>query len=257
MTYAGWVNRSAIDHGFQVAVPGVTLIEVDRAVETFIRNHGCRPAFKGYMGSGPYPFPSTCCISPNEVVVHGIPNNYTLKKGDLLTIDVGSEYNGWFVDAASTEWIELHGVFAPITLASSIVAATKEILSSQLATIKDGANLFDGVLAAEQAAKMYGCIILPQFGGHFIGASIHEEPFVPSTIDRTESKLKQFLWEKRYSRTILKEGDTLCIEPVVSFGSYEVFTGQDGWTIYKQDKCLVSHEEKCILVTKNGYQILS
>lgn len=263
MRHAGRVNQQAIEHGFSVAVPGKTLREINDAVEAFILENGCQPAFKNYQPPGAKtPFPATACISPNSVVVHGIPGDYVLEAADLLTIDVGSEYNGWYVDSARSKVV-------PCPLAATaaqqqqakdaeyLIKATDAILNAQLAVIRDGCTFLQLVEVSEKTAKEYSVTIMAQWGGHQIGNKVHLEPFIPVGIDRCQSSLKQSLDIKKYARQVLIEGQTICIEPVTTYGSNDIILDGDLWTVRKRDGLLAAHTERCLLVTKNGYELLS
>lgn len=246
--YAGNVNHNAIEAGFLVARPGVTLLAVDQAVENYILEFKCIPIFKGYKN-----YPSTCCLSLNDGMVHGIPSNYVLKAGDLLTIDVGNSYDGWCMDSARTRVVGT-GFFP---LQERLIQATRAILDAELAVIKQGCSLLEISMAAETKALELKANICVAWGGHKIGRALHEEPFIPNGIDRSLSKIKQWSLEKEYERYRLKTGDVICLEPVVTFGSIDHITDHDGWTIRSKDGSLVAHEEDCVLVLDNGHEILS
>jgi methionyl aminopeptidase len=252
MRYAGRVNQQAIEWGFSKALPGVSLKQVDESIEWYIRQAGCTPAFKGYQPKGfPSSFPASACISPNDVVVHGVPNDYILEDGDLLTIDVGTEYKGYFVDAARSR------VIGNNPRAEILVESTEAILEAQLSVIRDGCDFLTMVETTEAEAKKRGVLIMPQWGGHGIGEKIHMEPFIPSSIDRTKSPLHQRLEEKQYQRQVLTKDQIICIEPVVTFGTSDIIIDEDQWTIRKSDGNLTAHSERCLIVTKDGYELIS
>jgi len=252
MRYAGFVNRGAIEHGFKAAVPGATLRAVNEAIERFIVENRCRPAFKNYQPLGSEkPFPAAACISPNDVVVHGVPGDYIIKDGDLLTIDTGTEYNGWFVDSARSR------VIGTNQKAEYLIEATDAILNAQLSVIKDECTFLELVEVSEKVADQYGITIMSQWGGHRIGERIHIDPFIPSGINRNQSQIKQALERKKYARLCLKEGQTICIEPVTTYGSSDIILDEDSWTVRKSDGLLAAHTERCLLVTKTGYELLS
>jgi methionyl aminopeptidase len=263
MRYAGEVNHSAIKYGFSLAGPGITLLEINNAIEEYIIEHNCNPAFKNYQPLGAQsPFPFTACISPNDVVVHGIPDDYVLEPGDLLTIDVGCEYKGWFVDSARSSIIPCPMGATDEQLKNAkqgayLIEATDAILNAQLAIIQDGCTFIELVTVSERVAQEYGIIILAQWGGHQIGNKVHLDPFIPSAIDRKQSALKQGLDAKKYTRQMLQENQTICIEPVTSYGSPDIILDDDLWTVRKRDGLLAAHTERTILVTVNGYEILS
>lgn len=256
MRHAGLVNRSVIEAGFSAAlIPGRTLLEIDKIMEDWMICQDCKPAFKNYQpGFASTPFPGTACLSVNDVAVHGIPNSYVLKPGDILTIDVGTEYRGWFVDAARTRIIP--GIEPSKTLVN-LLEGTEAILAAELEIVRDGCTFLELVQAAERTAKSYGLIILPQYGGHQIGNRVHIPPFIPNAIDRTQSKIKQWADEAQYSEQKLVEGQTICLEPVVTLGSTETIIDEDGWAVRKKDGNPVSHTERCLLVLKNGFELLS
>lgn len=257
MRYAGKVNQLAIMRGFTVAKPGVKLYEINEAVEKCIIEYGCTPAFKDYQPTGALiPFPATACISPNDVAVHGIPGDYTIRNGDLLTIDVGTRYKGWFVDAARSRVIK-ESIDTKATEATRLIEATEHVLWAQIGVIKDKCTLLEMVEAAERAAADVGVTVMPQWGGHQIGDKVHLDPFIPSAIDKSQSPLKQKLDIKKYSRQYLEEGQTICIEPVTTFGSGVITIDGDMWTVRTADGRLAAHSERCLLVTKNGYEIIS
>ena len=230
MRHAGTVNQGAIEAGFECAVPGTPLSKIDEVMEAYIRDHeGCRPAFKNYQPEGAAsPFPFTACISPNEVVVHGIPGDYRLLPGDLLTI-----------------------------AGNRMIHAVEDILGAQLGVIRDGCNFLTMVQAAEAEAKRHDVLIMPQWGGHGIGNKIHFEPYIPSAIDRTKPKLTQNVEERLYARSFLTAGQTICVEPVITLGNSDIILDSDQWTYRKTDGHLVAHSERCILVTETGYELLS
>lgn len=253
MRYAGKVNLAAIEWGFHTAKPGIALQEIDKAIEWYIVNAGCRPAFKGYQPTGfQTPFPNAACVSPNEVVVHGIPNHYVLKPGDLLTIDVGTEYQGWFVDAARTRIIA-----GANELGTRLIDATEDIMNAQLAVIKHDCSMLTLVEAAGHVARKHKVKILPEWGGHGIGNKIHTEPFIPNTLTEGKGHLYRSFEEQNYEKVKFVAGETYCIEPVCTFGTTETYVDQDGWSIRKKDGALAAHTERCILVLQDGIEILS
>lgn len=254
MRYAGKVNLSAIRVGLSLATPGTKLSEIDAKVEEFIRQAGCIPAFKNYQPAGyPIPFKHAACISVNNAAVHGIPNDYKLMPEDILTIDLGTELNGQFVDAARAAVVSEK---AP-KIAHHLLEATGAILDAQLNVIKDQCSFLTLIQAAEKVADEYGVVISNQWGGHGIGSAIHLDPFVPNTISKKNSRLQQAVETTRYSRQCFEANKTYCIEPVVMHKDAATYIGEDGWTVYTKDGGLACHIEKCILVTECGVEILS
>jgi len=255
MRYAGNVNKCAIVYGFEKALPGTTLLQINNCVEWYINAMKCKPAFKNYKPDfSETPYPATACISVNDVAVHGIPGSYVLQPGDLLTIDVGSEYNGWYVDSAMTRIVPGK---TPSKEVSNLLEATQQIMLAQLAVIKNDCSFYRLIEVSEKVASFYGVTILPQYGGHHIGNRVHIPPFVPNAINRTEGKIKQWHNENSYREQKFITGQTVCIEPVVTLGSIDVTTDPDGWTVRKLDGNPVAHIEHCLLITDEGNEILS
>jgi len=258
MRYAGLVNRKAIELGFEVAKPGIKLAEIDTAMEHFIRDANCTPAFKGYQPPGaPSQFPATACISPNEVAVHGLPGDYVLKSGDLLTIDVGTERNGYYVDAARSKIIDWQNAEPYPSDAFRLLDATDHIMDAQLELVRDGCTFLELTEVSESIAAQYSVIIMAQWGGHAIGEKIHMDPFIPSSVDRTKSRLQQQMEAARFAQQKLSAGQTICLEPVVTLGNSDITVDGDGWTVRQSNGDLVAHTERCLLVTKNGYEIIT
>lgn len=252
MRYAGKVNEEAIQYGFSLAVPGTTLLSINDAIESFILKHNCKPAFKDYQpGGANSPFPASVCLSPNDVVVHGVPNGYVIKDGDLLTIDLGTTFQGWCVDSARSRVIGINDK------AEYLIDATEAILDAQCSIIKDECTFLQLIEVSEQVAKNYNITIMAQWGGHQIGRTVHMDPFIPVGIDRRQSPLKQILDRNKYSRQKLSTGQTICIEPVTCYGNSDITIDADMWTVRKTDGLLAAHTERCLLVLKDGFEILS
>lgn len=268
--YAGKINQLAIKRGFEVAKKGVTLLEIDAAIEKCILDNNCQPVFKGYKG-----YPATSCLSPNDIVVHGIPNEYSLKDGDILTIDVGCSHEGWMIDAARTRLIEdpIKAMEDPENYdwdtyhyKAGLIFAAESVLEAELSVIKNGCSLLDIIKAAELAAKSNffskakpspPLSIYPQWGGHEIGQQLHMGPFIPNCIDPSLSGIKRWRLERQYDDFKLKTGQTICLEPVVTFGKTDIMIDRDGWTVKSKDGSLAAHTENCILITETGYETLS
>lgn len=245
MRYAGKINLAAIERGFEVAKPGVPLYEVDAAIDEFIRANNCTPAFKGYRG-----FPGSVCLSPNDTVVHGVPDKYILGDEDILTVDLGTEHEGWMVDAARTRHVGTETYEG-----TKLINAVEAVLASQLEVVKAGASLLEIALAAEEEAQRQCVSLFVELGGHQIGRTVHEDPFIPSNgIDRRQ-RLKADVERRKYARVKLKDGQTICLEPVATFGKTDMILMDDGWTIKASSR--VAHTERCLVVTHDGYELLS
>jgi len=213
---------------------GVTTGELDAAAEKFIRSQGATPAFKGYRG-----FPGSICASPNSMVVHGIPGSYELKRGDVISIDVGVVKDGWVSDAAMTLPI---GQVSPG--AEKLLDVTKASLFAGVEQMRPGNHLGDVSSAIQRAVEGEGLSIIRTLVGHGIGRDMHEEPQVPNFGDPGKGPL-------------LEEGMVLAIEPMVNVGGPLVRMGDDGWSVYSEDDSLAAHFEFTVAVTPSGPRILT
>jgi methionyl aminopeptidase len=213
---------------------GVTTRELDAAAEKFIRSQGAEPAFKGYRG-----FPASICVSPNSMVVHGIPGPYELKRGDILSVDVGVVKDGWVADAAITLPV---GTVGPD--ARKLLDVTKAALFAGAEQMRPGGHLGDVSAAIQRAVEIEGLSIIRTLVGHGIGREMHEDPQVPNFGEPGKGPL-------------LEEGTVLAIEPMVNAGGPLVRMGDDGWAVYSQDGSLAAHFEFTVAVTADGPRILT
>jgi len=214
--------------------PGVSLKKLDTIAEEFIRSSGGIPAFKGYHG-----FPNTLCISLNDVVVHGIPSDYTLKDGDIVSVDCGVKMNDYFGDSAYTYAV---GEISPS--AFQLMKKTLECLEVGILAATDGNRVGDIGFAVQQCAEKAGFGVVRELVGHGVGKNLHEKPEVPN-------------YGKRGSGIILKEGMVLAIEPMINQGTARIKQHRDGWTISTADKKLSAHYEHTVVVRKGKAEILS
>ena len=214
--------------------PGITTAELDRAGDKFIRAQGGEPAFKGYRG-----FPASICTSPNSMVVHGIPGEYELAAGDVLSIDVGVEYGGWVADAALT--VALRPV-SPI--ATRLLKATRESLEAAVEQCRPGNRLGDVSHVVQERIERDGLSVIRSLVGHGIGRQMHEDPQVPNFGEAGRG-------------IVLEEGMVFCVEPMVCAGGHAVRMGDDNWAIYSQDGSLAAHFEFTIAVTADGPRVLT
>ncbi len=214
--------------------PGVTTNELDKLAESFIRNKGCTPSFKNYDG-----FPKSICTSINDEVVHGIPSNYKLKDGDIISVDIGVCYKGYHGDSAWTY---------PVGNISNekkyLLEHTEKSLFEGLAKVKAGNKLGDVSSAIESYANAHKLGVVKELVGHGVGSKLHEDPEIPN-------------YGKPNTGPTLKEGMVLAIEPMLNLGSAEVVMLDDNWTIVTEDYSPSAHFEHTVLVTKDGCEILT
>jgi methionyl aminopeptidase len=216
------------------ARPGVTTAEIDETAERFIRSQDAEPAFKGYRG-----FPGSICASPNSMVVHGIPGRYRLRRGDILSIDIGVVYDGWVADAAITHPI---GNVTPI--ARRLLASTRAALFDAVEHCRLGNRLGDVSHAVQARVEADGFSVIRSLVGHGIGRDMHEDPQIPNFGDPGTGPE-------------LEEGMVLAIEPMVNAGDHHVRMGSDNWAVYSADGSLTAHFEHTVAVTADGPRILT
>ncbi len=216
------------------ARPGVTTADLDEAAEKFIRSQGGEPAFKGYRG-----FPGSICASPNSMVVHGIPGDYELKRGDVLSTDVGVVLDGWVADAAITVPI---GNVTP--LAKRLLSTTRAALFEAVEACRVGNRLGDVSYAVQQRVEQDGFSVIRSLVGHGIGRDMHEDPQIPNVGDPGTGPE-------------LAEGMVFAIEPMVNAGAEDVRMGSDNWAVYARDGSLTAHFEHTVAITAEGPRILT
>lgn len=214
--------------------PGVTTKKLDAIAEAYILDHGAKPAFKGYNG-----FPATLCMSPNEQVVHGIPNETPLKDGDIISVDCGVLLNGYFGDSAYT--FSIGEISEEIKL---LLKVTKESLYKGIEQAVHGKRLGDISFAIQQHAEAHGYGVVRELVGHGIGKSLHEAPEVPN-------------YGKRGAGLKLQEGLVIAIEPMINMGRRQIKSWSDGWTITTVDNKASAHFEHTIVIKKEKADILS
>ena len=234
MAAAGEIQARCLRMLHAKARPGVTTKELDEAAEKFIRSQGAAPSFKGYRG-----FPGSICTSPNSMIVHGIPGPYELRRGDILSIDVGVTYERWVADAAIT---------IPIgetpDEAEPLLTATRDALFAGIDQARPGNHLSDVSHAIQTRVEEDGLSVIRTLVGHGIGRDMHEDPQIPNFGDPGKGPE-------------LEVGMVLAIEPMVNAGGPEVRMGSDGWAVYSQDDSLTAHFEFTVAVTRDGARILT
>ncbi len=214
--------------------PGVTTLELDQKAEQFIRDNGAEPGFKGYSG-----FPKTLCTSVNSQVVHGIPSEYVLKEGDIISVDCGVKMKGYYGDTAYTfavGEIDRH--------VAELLRITYEALYKGIEQAVTGRRVGDIGYAVQKHAEGAGFAVVREMVGHGIGANLHEDPEVPN-------------YGKRGRGPLLKEGMVLCIEPMINLGGRAIVQEADGWTIRTRDNRPSAHYELAVAVTGSFADILS
>ena len=229
-----------LDRIADVIEPGTTTMDIDRISEERIREIGAKPAFKGYPHpGGGSEFPGTACTSVNSEVVHGIPSKHVvLRDGDIVSVDMGVLYKGYYGDSART--------FPVGTIsddAQTLLDVTKKSLDMAIQQVRLGNRVSDIGHAVQTHVEQHGFSVVREFVGHGIGSALHEEPQVPN-----------FGAPGRRER--LEEGLVLAIEPMVNMGSPEVMHSKDGWTTRTRDNSLSAHFELCVAVTADGPKVL-
>jgi len=214
--------------------PGVTTLELDKRAEEYIRDNGAVPGFLGYGG-----YPNTLCTSVNDQVVHGIPSNYVLKEGDIVSVDCGTYMDGFYGDTAYT---------FPVGEVSDeimkLLKTTKESLFKGIENAVEGKRVGDIGNAVQMHAEAQGFSVVREMVGHGLGRNMHEAPEVPN-------------YGKKGRGVILKEGLVICIEPMINMGSKYIKQDNDGWTIRTIDGKPSAHYELAIVVNKGKADVLS
>ena len=231
---AGRVVYETHQHLKPMVKPGVSLLELDKEGEKFIKSKGCTPSFKGYEG-----FPNALCISVNEEVVHGIPSKRKLKDGDIVSIDIGACYKGYHGDSAWT--YEVGNVSED---KKYLMEHTKKALYEGIKEVKPGSRIGDIGYAIEKYANEHNLGIVRELCGHGVGTNVHEDPDVPN-------------YGNKNTGIILKEGMVIAIEPMLNLGSDDIYVEDNDWTIVTIDNKPSAHFEHTVLVTKDGYEILT
>jgi len=234
MATAGALVAETIAHVGTLLVPGVTTGELDDAAGSFIREHGGIPTSEGYNG-----YPAAICISPNEVVVHGIPGPYEVAEGDLVTIDVGVTVDGYIADSAYT-----FGVGEIDEEAQRLLDTAQDALDAGIAQATVGNRVGDISRAVQDVVEGAGFAVVRNLVGHGVGRYYHEDPHIPN-----------FGEPGRGPR--LSEGMTIAIEPMITVGGPDVVMAADGWTVSTADGSLSAHFEHTVAITGDGPRILT
>jgi methionyl aminopeptidase len=233
MDQANRIVHKVLDEVGKLMVPGVRTRELDRLAERVIREAGGVPAFLHYRG-----YPATLCISVNDVIVHGIPSDIPLREGDIVGIDCGVLYKGYYGDAART-----FAVGEVSEEARRLLAVTEEALRLAVAQVRPGGRVQDIGWAVQRHAERHGYSVVREFTGHGVGTALHEDPQVPN-FGVPGKGLK------------LKPGMVLAIEPMINAGKCGVKLDADGWTARTEDGSLSAHFEFSVAVTPSGARVL-
>lgn len=214
--------------------PGITTLKLDSIAEDFIRSHGALPGFKGYGG-----FPFTLCISVNEVVVHGFPSNYTLRDGDIVSVDCGALKNGFNGDSAYTFCV---GDVAEDT--RKLLKTTKESLYVGIEHANEGKRIGDVGNSIQEYCERRGYTVVREMCGHGIGKRLHESPEVPN-------------YGRKGTGALIKNGMCIAIEPMINMGSRNIVIEKDGWTCRTKDRKPSAHFEHTVAIRNGKADILS
>ena len=234
MAAAGALVAQTIAHVGELLTPGVTTEQLDSAAGAFIREHGGIPTSEGYKG-----YPKAICISANDVVVHGIPDEYVVREGDLVTIDVGVTLDGYIADSAYT-----FGVGEIELESQKLLDAAQDALAAGIAEAVVGNHVGDVSHAIQEVVEGAGFSVVRSLVGHGVGRHYHEDPHIPN-----------FGEPGRGPR--LSEGMTIAIEPMITAGDPEVLVLDDGWTIRTVDGSMSVHFEHTVAITEDGPRILT
>jgi len=235
MKEGGKILARIIDELSRKVKPGVSTEELDRASEALILDYKAEPAFKGYGG-----FPSALCVSVNaEAIVHGVPTDYVLQEGDIVSLDLGIKYRGFYSDMAVTLSV---GDVEPET--ARLLRTTKKALKIGIKKARAGNTVGDIGNTIQRFVEYQGFNVVRDLCGHGIGRNLHEEPQVPN-------------YGKRHKGQELKEGMVICIEPMVTMGDWRLIKTGDGFGYTTKDGSLSAHFEHMLVVTKDGGKILT
>lgn len=216
--------------------PGLTTKEIDDKIEKFIVDSGARPAFKGHKG-----FPGSSCISIDEVVVHGIPNQRIIAEGQLVSIDIGVEYKNYYSDSART-----FAICSVTEEKQNLVNVTEDSLAKGIEQVIEGNRISDISHAIQIRIEPEGFSVVRDLVGHGIGTSLWEEPEIPNYVD-----------ERKGTQPKILSGMIFAIEPMVNIGDHQINFLSDGWTVVTSDNKPSAHFEHTVAVTDNGPEILT
>lgn len=235
------------------AKPGVATKQVDDLAEDLIVKAGGRPSFKGYHVHGaPAPYPSSLCVSVNNEIVHGIPSERALKEGDVVGLDIGMQYKGYFTDTAMTvlvksdkfDSLSQRRVSVDYLEMERLITTTKSALDVGIAQVRAGVHVGDIGFAIQRHLEDAGLGVVRELVGHGVGVAVHEDPEIPN-------------WGTKGEGYVLKEGEVIALEPMATAGNHKVKLLSDGWTWATKDGSVAAHFEHTLVVTKNGCEVLT
>ncbi|ATZ18539.1 methionine aminopeptidase [Williamsoniiplasma somnilux] len=235
MKIAGKVLGEAIAMLKEKTQIGVNCLDLDKAFEEFITKKGCTSNFKGYGG-----FPKTICISINDQLVHGIPQNRVLEDGDIVSIDTGCVFEGYHADAAFTKIVGN----PKNDQAVQLLNVTEESLNLAIKMLKSGVRIGDIGHTIQSYVESFGFSVPREYTGHGIGTAMHEDPFIPN-------------YGAAGTGMRLTEGMIICIEPMVQVGHFSTKVASDKWTVYSKDGSMAAHFEHTILITQDSCEVLT
>ena len=233
MKHAGYINYLTHQEVAKNIKPGISTKALNDIAHQFILAHDCKPSFLNFEG-----YPASICVSINDEVVHGIPSKRKIKEGDIVSVDIGVEYKGYHSDSANT-----YIVGKVPKEVEDLVENTKKSLYEGLSVIKDGAKISDIGSKIENYAKANHLGVVRELVGHGVGTSVHEDPNVPNYFTKDPTRLKA--------------GMVIAVEPMLNLGSRHIYMENNDWTIKTEDGLPSAHFEHTILVTKDGYVILT
>jgi methionyl aminopeptidase len=229
ITVAGHIIDDIFKRVEQMDLRRMKTLDLNDRIDTLIRERDATPAFLNYRG-----FPKSCCISLNNEIVHGIPDDRRIEKGDIVKIDIGVRYRGYIADAARTFAAGEIGIDVREMMSTTLVALGKGTKAA-----RPGNKISDISRAIQHTVEEKGYSVVRELTGHGVGKHLHEEPVIPNFVSKGPDPG-------------IEPGMALAIEPMVNMGSHEVVTAQNGWTILTQDSTLSCHYEDTVLITKDG-----
>jgi methionyl aminopeptidase len=240
MREGGKIGAEVLEELIRMVKPGLSTIDLDKKTNDLLAKYHARPAFKNYAPfDNRKKYPASLCVSINEEVVHGVPSSRKIAEGDIISLDLGVFYKGYYTDMASTTWV------GKITeLEKKLIEVTKKSLDITISEIKSGVHLGDISATIQKIIEKNNFSVIRDCVGHGIGKLIHEEPSIPN-------------FGRSGTGVLLKEGMTLAIEPMASLGDYEIQVKEDEWAITTLDASKAAHFEHTIAVSKGGCQVLT